>query len=132
MRWGAAGGRNERFRTLETQVADVSGAVQRGCWRSKISWPESTRRLSKVHEDEIRSLLKEHGRLATDVAQLTEDSDLYQAGLTSLTTVNLMLAIEERFDVEFLDSMLGRKTFGTIRSLADAVTQLRGRADQAA
>ena len=85
-----------------------------------------------MYEDEIRALLEEHGRLTTDVAQLTDDSDLYQAGLTSLTTVNLMLAIEERFEVEFLDSMLGRKTFGTIGSLAGAVTQLRGRADQAA
>ena len=94
---------------------------------ARIHW-----KVAKVHQDEIRALLKEHGRLTTDVAQLSEDSDLYQAGLTSLTTVNLMLAIEEHFDVEFLDSMLGRKTFGSIRSLADAVAQLRGRADQAA
>jgi acyl carrier protein len=85
-----------------------------------------------VYQDDIRALLAEHGRLTTDVAQLTEDSDLYQAGLTSLTTVNLMLAIEERFDVEFLDSMLGRKTFGSIRSLNDAVSQLKERADRAA
>jgi acyl carrier protein len=85
-----------------------------------------------VYQDDIRALLAEHGRLTNDVAQLADDSDLYQAGLTSLTTVNLMLAIEEHFDIEFLDSMLGRKTFGSIRSLSDAVEQLRGRADRAA
>jgi len=37
-----------------------------------------------------------------------------------------MLALEEHFDVEFLDRMLGRKTFGSIRALADAIAELRG------
>jgi acyl carrier protein len=77
-----------------------------------------------MYTNQIRTLLTEHGRLLVDVKDLGDDSDLYQAGLTSLTTVNLMLAIEEQFDIEFLDSMLGRKTFGSIRSLADAVAQL--------
>jgi len=77
-----------------------------------------------MYTNQIRTLLTEHGRLLVDVNDLGDDSDLYQAGLTSLTTVNLMLAIEEKFDIEFLDSMLGRKTFGSIRSLAEAVGQL--------
>jgi len=79
-----------------------------------------------MYADQIRTLLAEHARLLVDAKELGEDSDLYQAGLTSLTTVNLMLAIEEHFDVEFLDSMLGRKTFGSIRSLSDAVATLLG------
>ena len=79
-----------------------------------------------MYEDQIRSLLAAHARLLVPVEQLEDDSDLYQAGLTSLSTVNLMLALEEHFDVEFLDRMLGRKTFGSIRSLAEAITELRG------
>ena len=51
-------------------------------------------------------------------------SDLYDAGLTSLTTVNLMLAIEDQFDIEFPDHMLGRKTFGSIQALCEAVEEL--------
>lgn len=82
--------------------------------------------------EDIRKLLAAHGRLVVDVGALRDDSDLYQAGLTSLTIVNLMLAIEEHFDVEFLDSMLGRNTFGSIRALSDAVEKLRGPADQPA
>jgi hypothetical protein len=35
-----------------------------------------------------------------------------------------MLALEEHFDFEFLDSMLGRKTFSSIRSLSEAIEQL--------
>jgi len=78
-----------------------------------------------VYSEDIRSILAEHARLLVDVDTLTDDSDLYQAGLTSLSTVNLMLALEEHFDVEFLDSILGRKTFGSIRSLSEAISQLK-------
>ena len=78
-----------------------------------------------VYSEEIRSILAEHARLLVEVDTLSDDSDLYQAGLTSLSTVNLMLALEEHFDVEFLDSMLGRKTFTSIRSLSNAISQLK-------
>ena len=77
-------------------------------------------------EDQIRALVAQHARLLVDAGTLSPDSDLYEAGLTSLATVNLMLAIEERFDVEFPDRMLGRKTFGSIRSLTEAVRSLAG------
>jgi len=79
-----------------------------------------------MHTEAIKTILAEHGRLLVDVGQLNQDSDLYAAGLTSLSTVNLMLALEEHFNVEFLDRMLGRKTFGTIRSLSEAIEELAG------
>lgn len=79
-----------------------------------------------MYSQEIRALIAQHARLPVDVAGLSDDSDLYEAGLTSLSTVNLMLALEEHFDVEFLDRMLGRKTFGSIRTLDAAVQELRG------
>ena len=79
-----------------------------------------------MYSSEIRALLAEHARLLVNVDQLSDDSDLYRAGLTSLSTVNLMLALEERFDVEFLDRMLGRKTFGSIRTLSEAILELQG------
>lgn len=85
-----------------------------------------------MHSEQIRALVAEHGRLLVDVRDLTDDSDLYEAGLTSLSTVNLMLALEEHFDVEFEDRMLGRKTFGSIRALDEAIGTLRGEAAPAA
>src|SRR3954465_12997310 len=78
-----------------------------------------------MYSQQIKELLAQHARLLVEVETLDDDSDLYQAGLTSLSTVNLMLALEEHFDVEFLDSMLGRKTFSSIRSLSDAIGQLK-------
>lgn len=77
-----------------------------------------------MHADEIRQLIAAHARLPVDVNELSEDADLYQAGLTSLSTVNLMLALEEHFDVEFPDRMLGRRTFGSIRALGEAIAEL--------
>ena len=77
-----------------------------------------------MHVDQIRTVLGKHARLASDVATLSEDSDLYGAGLTSLTTVNLMLALEDEFNVEFPETMLGRKTFQSIRALNEAVSAL--------
>jgi acyl carrier protein len=78
-----------------------------------------------MHSDAIRKLLAEHGRLVVDASRLADDSDLYEAGLTSLSTVNLMLALEEHFNVELPDRMLGRKTFGSIRALSAAIGELR-------
>jgi acyl carrier protein len=76
-------------------------------------------------QSEIREIVIKHARLSADVGTLTERSDLYAAGLTSLTTVNLMLALEDHFDIEFPDRMLVRKTFGSIQSLAEAVEALK-------
>jgi acyl carrier protein len=79
-----------------------------------------------MYQQQIRPIVAAHGRLLVDVDTLSDQSDLYEAGLTSLSTVNLMLALEEHFEVEFLDRMLGRKTFQSIQSLSDAITELRG------
>jgi acyl carrier protein len=85
-----------------------------------------------MYSEDIRKILAEHGRLLVNVDKLSDESDLYEAGLTSLSTVNVMLALEEHFDVEFLDHMLGRKTFGSIRSLGEAIGQLSPAAASAA
>ena len=83
-----------------------------------------------MYAEQIRPIVAEHARLRVDASQLSEDADLYEAGLTSLSTVNLMLALEEHFDVEFSDKMLGRKTFASIRALSEAITELRGPAQR--
>ncbi len=76
--------------------------------------------------DTIRSILKEHGRLAVDVGAIADDADLYQAGMTSHASVNLMLALEGAFDVEFPDRMLRRRVFESISSIRAAIEELTG------
>lgn len=77
-----------------------------------------------MYSEQIRTILAKHARLSVVVSELPDDGDLYSAGLTSLTTVNLMLALEDHFNVEFTDAMLGRKTFGSIQSLSEAIEEL--------
>lgn len=84
-----------------------------------------------MYSDQIREVVAAHGRLQVDVATLDDDADLYEAGLTSLSTVNLMLALEDRFDVEFLDRMLKRRTFQSIGTLNEAIAELTGTAQHA-
>ncbi len=74
--------------------------------------------------DEIRAILKEHGRLSVDAAALAEESDLYTAGMTSHASVNVMLALEAAFDVEFPDRMLKRSVFESIASIREALKEL--------
>ncbi len=69
----------------------------------------------------IRQTLAECGQLAVEVNSLNDTDDLYDAGLTSLNTVNLMLAVEDFFDCEFPEEMLARETFQSIQAIAEAV-----------
>jgi acyl carrier protein len=72
----------------------------------------------------IREIIARHGRLSVDVNSLEDDSDLHYAGLTSLATVNVMLALEDRFDIEFPEAMLSRKTFSSLEAIAEAIADL--------
>ncbi len=74
---------------------------------------------------QIRELLGEHARLAVHVDTLSDDASLYEAGMTSHSTVNLMLALEASFDVEFPDSMLRRSVFESIGAIESALVELQ-------
>lgn len=75
-------------------------------------------------KDQIRQVIKEHGKLAVDLEALADDADLYQAGMTSHASVNVMIALEDTFDVEFLDSMLKRSVFESVDSIAAALAEI--------
>jgi acyl carrier protein len=75
--------------------------------------------------EEIRKIIAEHARLSVDAAGLAADADLYQAGMTSHASVNVMLALEDRFDVEFPDRMLTRDVFESIAAIERGLVQLR-------
>lgn len=77
-------------------------------------------------EATIREVLAEHGRLAVDAHQIETGSDLYQAGLTSHASVNVMLALEDELDVEFPDDDLKKSTFASIDALQSVLTRLAG------
>lgn len=74
----------------------------------------------------VRKVLIDHGRLAVDVGELKDTSDLYQAGMTSHASVNVMLALEGEFEVEFPDNMLKRRSFESIAAIAAGIQELMG------
>jgi acyl carrier protein len=75
-------------------------------------------------DERIKAVLAEHGRLVADVDHLPADADLYQAGLTSHASVNVMLALEDAFDVEFPDRLLRKSTFESIAAIQAALDEL--------
>lgn len=77
-------------------------------------------------QDQIRTILANEGKLGEAAAKLGENDDLYLAGLTSFASVQLMLALEDAFEVEFSEKMLGRKTFQTIANISAAISELKG------
>ncbi len=82
-------------------------------------------------KQKIRYILTKHGGLPTPVDQLADDADLYAAGLSSFASVQVMLGIEDAFDVEFPDNLLNRKSFQSIDAITRAVAGLVGNAEAA-
>jgi acyl carrier protein len=82
--------------------------------------------LSEETKVEIRRVLREHARLPVEVDSLADDSDLFAAGMTSHASVNLMLALEDAFDLEFPDRMLTRSVFESIAAIDSAIAELTG------
>jgi acyl carrier protein len=75
--------------------------------------------------DEIREVLKTHAHLRVDADSISPDGDLFAAGMSSHASISVMLALEERFDIEFPDHMLKRAIFESISSIEAAVATIR-------
>jgi acyl carrier protein len=75
-------------------------------------------------DEQIRRVLAEHARLPVDVSTLDDHADLFQAGMTSHASVNVMLALEEGFDIEFPESMLRKATFESVSAIRSALAAL--------
>jgi acyl carrier protein len=87
--------------------------------------------MEKNMKQKIRDILAKHGALPVPVDTLSDDADLYAAGLSSFASVQVMLGIEEAFDVEFPDNLLNRKSFQSIAAITRAVGSLVGSAEAA-
>jgi acyl carrier protein len=75
-------------------------------------------------QDQIREVLAAHGRMAVDAHTVDGQADLYELGLTSHASVNVMLALEDEFGVEFPDEVLKKSTFASVRNIEQVVEGL--------
>jgi acyl carrier protein len=75
-------------------------------------------------EETIRSILVENARLAVDIDSITDDTDLFGAGMTSHASVNVMLAVEDAFGIEFPERMLKKSTFESVSAIRAGVLEM--------
>lgn len=73
---------------------------------------------------EIRGWLQEN---VTGNRDVSEDEQLIEKGvLTSLQTVELVMFMEDSFDIVVEDEELNEETFASVRTIADLVTSKTG------
>ena len=75
-------------------------------------------------QDRIRDVLAGHGRLAVDPREVDDQADLYKLGLTSHASVDVMLALEDAFGIEFPDEVLKKSTFASVSNIEQVVEGL--------
>lgn len=75
-------------------------------------------------DERVRRIVGDHGKLSIEASRLSADTDLYELGLTSFATVQLMMALEEEFGVDIPDRLLNRKTFQSIGAMTRALATL--------
>jgi acyl carrier protein len=72
-----------------------------------------------VNEARFANITADIMELITEITGVTTDGirstdDLYNAGLKSLAAIRLIAALEDRFDIEFPETVLHRGAFSTI------------------
>ncbi|MCG1043331.1 acyl carrier protein [Mycetohabitans sp. B8] len=78
----------------------------------------------------LREILAQWADLDVPIASLSDDASLYDAGMSSLATVKILMAIENAFNVEIPDEWLTRELFTSVAWLGQAIKQLQS--DEAA
>jgi len=76
-------------------------------------------------DETIRMVLAEHGKLAVDAGSIDEQTDLFASGMTSHASVNVMLALEDAFDIEFSEKMLKKSTFESIAAIRAGIVEMQ-------
>ena len=74
--------------------------------------------------DQIHAVLDSHAKLRVASGTLGAEADLYAAGMTSHASVNVMLALEDAFEIEFPDELLTKTTFSSVASISKAIESL--------
>lgn len=76
---------------------------------------------------EVRALVGEVANLSVPLGDLGDDTDLFDAGMSSLEAVSLVVALERKFGFRFDQVAIQIDTFRSIASIDSAVARARGR-----
>ena len=72
----------------------------------------------------LKPLILEHLKLVETTDQIGDTDDLTTLGMDSMAATNMMIDIEDEFDIHFLDEMLTPETFKSAESLSLAIDSL--------
>jgi acyl carrier protein len=72
----------------------------------------------------VRRIVAQYGELPVNIETISDNTELYAVGLKSFAVVQLMLALEDEFGVEFPEHRLNRRSFADIRTIAEAIKEL--------
>ena len=72
----------------------------------------------------ILAILREHLRFVSEDPEFPMDTNLEKLGLDSMSAIDLLLNLEQTFEILFPDSMLTVETFRTATTLEEAVRSL--------
>ena len=78
-----------------------------------------------VLTDRVVAIVRQVMPQQSSSANLSNDANLYDAGLTSMTMVKLMLAVEVEFDISIPDADLHPDNFASIAAVEALVIRLR-------
>ncbi|KAG0189729.1 hypothetical protein DFQ28_003052 [Apophysomyces sp. BC1034] len=78
-----------------------------------------------MNSNKLREILAQWADLDVPIASLSNDASLYDAGMSSLATVKILMAIENAFDIEIPDEWLTRELFMSVASLGQAIERLQ-------
>ncbi len=78
--------------------------------------------------NEIVALLNEELEedLLKDITNIDQDDELIEYGLDSLNLVKVILAIEERYNIEFSEEELEFENFSTLKRIINIIEKKRG------
>jgi len=74
--------------------------------------------------ERIKQVIIEFSEIQSDLSRLTLDDNLFNLGMSSRASVNLMMGLESEFDIEFPDEMMRKEIFESIGSIGQAVNNL--------
>ena len=75
-------------------------------------------------ENEIAVIVTTVCRLPDDPASLDPLANLFEMGVSSFQTVQVMLALEERFAFQFPDAFLRKEHFASVHALSLAISTI--------
>ena len=81
---------------------------------------------SEIVREQVRDLLARWARLSKPADRIGGSEDLFRLGLDSQSVINLMLALEERFEMEFPEERLKRASFATLDTIVQVVRPTDG------